>query len=84
MKITVKPQEENSNSKFDGKLVATTNFLDTFGNDAFILAVQALAIIRTEIVPQGADYLQVCENNGTTFWLIDDGDHITALLPEDY
>ena len=84
MEINIKPQEENSNSKFDGRLVATSNFLNTFGNDAFILATQALGIIQTQRVPNGADYLQVCEYKGTTFWLIDDVDHITVLMPEDY
>ena len=84
MEITIKPQEENSNSKFDGSIIVTKNFLKTFGPEAFQLAAQTLTIIQKELVPRGADYLQVCEYGGITFWIIDNGRNVTILMPNDY
>lgn len=84
MEITLKPQEESTNSKFKGQLVATRNFVKTFGHQAYLLAIRAVIKIQTERVPNGADYLQICEYNGRTFWIIDDVDHVTVLMPEDY
>jgi len=82
--VILHPQEESTNSQFSGQLYLTNNFLYTFGEDGFVIAAIALDKIKKERVPTGADYLQVLEYEGTRFWLIDDGDHITALLPEDY
>ena len=84
MEIILKPQEESTNSQFDGQLVVTRNFINTFANKAYIIAIQAVLKIKEERVPSGADYLQVCEHNSQTFWVIDDIDHITVLMPEDY
>jgi hypothetical protein len=86
MKIILKPQEESTNSKFNGQLVATSNFNNIFGNMSYLLAIKAVLKIQQERVPteEGADYFQVCEYNGTTFWVIDDIDHVTVLMPEDY
>jgi len=30
------------------------------------------------------DYLQILEINGERLWIIDDGDVVTSLLPDDY
>lgn len=84
MEILLKPQEESSGFQFDGPLVATRNFLNTFGDKAVYIATQALLMIQLQRVPSGADYLQIVECNSITFWIIDDIDHITALMPEDY
>ncbi|MDR3595060.1 hypothetical protein [Clostridium sp.] len=84
MEIISKPLEESTNSQFNGQLVATSNFINTFGNKAYLIAIKAVTKIITERVPLGADYLQVCEYNGKTFWIIDDIDHVTVLMPEDY
>jgi hypothetical protein len=42
MKIILKPQEESTNAKFNGQLVMTRNFIDTFGNNAHIIALQSV------------------------------------------
>ena len=86
MDIVLKPQEENTGSQFNGQLVATRNFIETFGENAELMAMQTLQLIRKERVPIGADYLQVCscKQSGREFWMIDDGDVVTALMPEDY
>jgi hypothetical protein len=84
MEIILKPQEESTNSQFNGQLVATSNFINTFGDQAYLVAIHAVLKIKDERVPLGADYLQVCEYNNKVFWVIDDGDHTTILLPEDY
>lgn len=67
----------------------TRNFIDAVVPYALLVAEQALQKIRFERVPIGADYLQVFEvelpyGKKVRFWVIDDGDHITVLLPEDY
>jgi hypothetical protein len=84
MDIILKPQEESTNSKFRGQLVATRNFINTFGHQAYLLAIKAVIKIQTERVPNGADYLQICEYDSKIFWIIDDIDHVTVLMPEDY
>lgn len=84
MEIILKPQEEITNSQFNGQLVATSNFINTFGDQAYLIAIQAVLKIKEERVPFGADYLQICEYDGKTFWVIDDIDHVTVLMPEDY
>lgn len=82
--ITIQPQEESTDSQFDSQLYTTANFIETFGEEGSLIAATALEKIKTERVPTGADYLQVCNYAGITFWLIDDNDHVTALMPEDY
>lgn len=84
MEIILKPQEESTNSKFNGQLVATRNFINTFGHQAYLLAIKTVLKIQQERVPSGADYLQICEYNGKTFWIIDDSNVVTVLMPEDY
>ena len=91
MEIILKPQEESTDAKFNGQLVMTRNFIDTFGNKAYLLAMQSVIKIRKERVPTGADYFQVCECDGKTFWVIDDENYgdiennvVTVLMPEDY
>ena len=80
--IRLLPQEQEGTCKFNGQFVATRNALDRFGQ-AVILA--ALLMLR-EKVKRGAslDYLQVFEISGERLWIIDDGDVVTALSPEDY
>lgn len=84
MEIILKPQEESTNSKFDGQIVTTCNFVNTFGHKSYLLAIKAVLKIQQERVPFGADYLQICIYDGKTFWVIDDGDAVTILMPEDY
>ncbi len=84
--LKLKPQECSGNYKFNGQLVMTSGFIIEFGNIATDIALLAVAKIITERVnsPKGADYLQVMYYKGTTFWIIDDINVVTILLPEDY
>jgi hypothetical protein len=84
--LKLKPQECNGNYKFNGQLVMTRGFIIKFGNSSTDIAVLSVAKIITERVnsPEGADYLQVLSYKGITFWIIDDVDVVTILLPEDY
>ena len=80
--IKLLPQEKEGDCRFKGQFVATRNALDRFGQAAILAA---LLMLRKK-ASEGAslDYLQVFEVNGQRLWIIDDGDVVTALLPEDY
>lgn len=81
------PQECGGNYQFSAPMYMTRGFVDRFGDDqASIIAIAALKKVIKERVNSlsGADYLQVFEYARIRFWLIDDSDHLTALLPEDY
>ncbi len=80
--IKLLPQEQEGECRFNGQFVATSNALQQFGQ-AIVLA--ALLVLRMRL-REGAslDYLQVFEINGARLWIIDDGDVVTALRPEDY
>lgn len=88
-KIYINEQEESGNYKFTGvKQYMTCGFQKIFGEDATAAAFTALALIL-EKYPDNADYLQIFEyhhENGdvTIFWCINDVDHITFLLPDEY
>lgn len=66
----------------------TQNFKDTFGEDAEEIALIAVALILKNH-PHDADYFQSFKYlypNGEVikFWIINDIDHYTVLLPSDY
>ncbi len=66
----------------------TANFKATFGDEAELIASTAFWLIIKNH-PVDADYFQTFKYiwpNGkeTKFWLINDEDHWTALLPSDY
>ena len=84
--LTLLPQEVENTYQFNGQLYSTQGFISEFGDEAFALAFVAANRIINEIVKfqGGADYLQVFEYNNTRFWIIDDVDHITVLLPSEY
>lgn len=86
MEIILKEQEESTNAKFDSQVVSTQGFIAEFGDEAFLVAVSTLEKIIAERVNSdaGADYLQVCEYAGIKFWVIDDGQAVTFLLPSEY
>lgn len=86
MEIILKSQEQSTNSLFNGQLVTTRNFVNTFENKAYMLALKTVIKIQNERVSteEGADYLQVCEYKGIAYWVIDNGNIVTVLLPEDY
>ena len=93
MEIILKGQEECTNAKFNGQLVATQGFISEFGDEAFHIVINTLEKIIAERVNsvEGADYLQVCEYEGVKFWVISDenssnpSDNVVSfLLPSEY
>ena len=81
------PQECGGDYQFSVPMYMTRGFNDRFGDDqATLIAIAALKkVIKERVRSQdGADYLQVLKYAGVRFWLIDDVDHLTVLLPENY
>ena len=78
------PQEANGKYQFDGQTVMTRDFQNTFDEDYLFIVIETMKLIRKRVNAGIADYFQVVECNGTRFWVIDDVDHITFLLPENY
>ncbi len=76
----------DSNNFFDPTrkmFVATRNALHEFERDV-IMAAHVL-LFREAITHGGLDYLQTFrDKDGRRLWFIEDGQAITALLPEDY
>ena len=64
----------------------TRGFQSTFKEACALLIKYSLDLIQTQHVkgPDGGDYLQVLDYQGTLYWCIDDVTHITFLLPEEY
>lgn len=87
--LHINKQEVSGNYKFTGvRKVMTCGFAETFGKYAKSIAKAALELILTTY-PKNADYLQTfeyrCEDGDRIkFWCINDVDHITFLLPEEY
>jgi hypothetical protein len=81
------PGESNLQTPFSKALpvVATTHFALTFYLPGPLM-IQALQMIQEKKTKQNGwiSYLQVFELEGQEFWVIDDGEAITFLLPEDY
>jgi hypothetical protein len=82
VKIRRLPQEQEGKCRFSGQFVVTRHALDHFGQEVILVAWLMLKTMVSKGVP--LDYLQVFEINGERLWIIDDGDVVTALLPEDY
>ncbi len=88
MKITLKEQECEGNYKFNGQIFYTRGIESMFGENVFLIIFQTMSQIK-QLVEEGiADYFQVAtvEHNGISkdIWCIDDIDHITFLLPQEY
>lgn len=87
--VYIKEQEVSGNYIFTGvEMYMTCGFKETFEEEAAEVAFVALNLIL-ERYPKNADYLQVFEYHRedekiVRFWCINDVDHITFLLPEDY
>lgn len=81
-KITLLPQEREGACRFDGRFVATQAAHELFG-PAVVRA--ALGEVKKQVAVRGGmDYFQVLDIDGRRLWIIDDGEIVTALLPEDY
>lgn len=87
--IIYNEQEESDEYVWKGiPIVMTPNFKATFGCEAVLVMAIALEMIM-ENHPCDANYFQTFRHvspNGkeTEFWMINDIDHATALLPSDY
>lgn len=80
--IKLLPQEQEGTYRFNKNLVATRNAVEKFGNEVIFAAY--IILLKNVKEKGGLDYLQVFEIDGEKLWFIDDVDHVTALLPEDY
>lgn len=87
--VILNNQEQEGNYRFTGiRQYMTAAFKSTFGNEAESIIFTAIALIL-EKYPHNADYLQTFDyikSDGTSirFWIINDIDYLTALLPSDY
>lgn len=84
--LTHKKQENHGQHyKFDSQIVATSNFVEQFAPVMEDLIQATISSIFTRVNSTlGADYLQIFEYDGKVFWVIDDMNVITFLMPEDY
>lgn len=84
--IILNEQEQEGNYNFSVQPYMTKGFQATFGDEAIAIAFTSVAKIQ-ETYPN-ADYLQtfkyVKNNKEIKYWCINDVDHITFLLPEEY
>lgn len=83
--IQLLPQEVIGDSQFSGQLVMTCGFQAEFGEVAPVVAIKTLLkIIKERVHGEGADYLQVAVYKGLKYWVIDDVEVVTVLLPSEY
>lgn len=81
-KISLLTQEREGTCRFTGRFVVTRAAHEQFGP---LVVLQALCMVQKEVAAKGGlDYLQVLDIDGQRLWIIDDGEIVTALLPEDY
>jgi len=81
-KIILLTQGREGDCKFDGRFVATRAAHELFGE---LIVVAALGVVKKQVALKGGvDRLQVLDIDGRKLWIIDDGEIVTALLPEDY
>ena len=67
---------------FNSQFVVTCNAIDKFGPE--VIAAACIILLKKVKEKGGLDYLQIFEIDGQKLYFIDDVDHVTALLPEDY
>ena len=82
-KLVLLPQEQEGDYKFDSKPYVTCGFLAEFGDIANLIAAYALQLVR-HTYDGKSDYFQVLKYDNKKFYIIDDMDHVTVLLPEEY
>ena len=88
MEITIQPQEVCGNCSFSGAIVYTKAFGEVFQDKTTEVILASMSLIFERVRKNIADYHQVFTvetKTGTIrFWVIDDNDHITFLLPSDH
>ncbi len=87
--IIYNEQERSGKYEWNGiPTYMTCGFRETFGDEADEILVASIAIILKNH-PADADYFQTFrykypDGEEIKFWVINDIDHITALLPSEY
>lgn len=88
MKIILQDQEVCGNCSFSGAIVYTKAFGEVFKEQTTKIILASMSLIFERVRRGIADYLQVFTVETNTgiikFWVIDDNDHITFLLPSDF
>lgn len=88
-KIIYNEQEQSGKYEWTGvPIYMTCGFREIFGNEADEILIISIALIL-RYHPADADYFQTfrykySDGEETKFWIINDIDHITALLPSEY
>jgi len=82
--IKLLEQEVEGKYKFNSQIVMTRNFQNTMGDQFGAVVIDTMRLIRKRVSDGIADYFQVADFDGAKFWIIDDVDHLTFLMPEDY
>ena len=86
LKIKILPQEVGGTYKFNAQVYLSRGFKAAYKDDFEFVVISSLNLIYKNRVQtiEGADYLQSFNYRGMRYWCIDDIDHITFLLPEEY
>lgn len=89
MNVTLQKQECQGKYKFNSQLLYTKGFEAEFGESVLYVILTTLRLIHQIVAQDKADYFQVAFAENTQgekvkFYVIDDIDHITFLLPYEY
>ena len=89
VKVTLKEQECTGTYKFDRQIVYTRGMENEFGDLIFKVIADTYKLIHSLVKENIADYFQVAVaefENGKIikYYIIDDVDHVTFLLPCEY
>ena len=89
MKVYLAKQECKGTYKFDRNIYYTKGMELEFGECIYEVIFKTLALICKLVKKNVADYFQVAyaensEGKKVKFYIIDDVDHVTFLLPEEY
>lgn len=89
MQITLQKQECKGKYKFNSQLLYTKGFEAEFGYNVLYVITATLRLINCLVAQNVADYFQVAfaeniDGEKVKFYVIDDVDHITFLMPYEY
>lgn len=86
--VKLQEQEMKGNYKFNGIPVMTRGFSEKFGIFTPLVITETMQQIYKLVNADIADYFQVAianlDGQRVKFYIIDDIDHYTFLLPEEY
>ena len=89
VRVTLKEQEQTGTYKFDGQIVYTRGIEAEFGDLIFKVIADTYKLIHSLVKENKADYFQVAvaeskDGKRVKYYIIDDVDHVTFLLPCEY